>query len=696
MPDEMLREWEGYELLEEHDIPVPAFRVVTTAGEAVAAASSIGYPVVMKVVSPDIVHKSDAGGVVAGIENDGEAAEAFEAILASVGERAPGARIEGVIVEQHLPRGLELLVGGKTDPAFGKVITFGIGGTMVELLEDVSIRVLPLTVAEIGEMVREIRGYPLIGGFRGGEALDEAALVAIIERVCRLFLERDEIVEFDINPLILYEKGACAVDARFLAGDGGKTGVSARGSDREPVDPGLFSPEVIALVGASSNPNKIGYALFRNLLSFDGRVYPVNPNATELLGRKVYPTLGDLPEAPDAVLVSVPAAAVPGVLEDAGAAGAKLAVIIASGFREVGEDGAELEEEVVRVARSHGIRIIGPNCLGIMLPHRGLNATFDPTSPRPGRIGFISQSGAVITTVVDWSLAEDIGISSVISVGNQADLEFEDFLNFAVDDPNTKTVILYVEEIKNGRNFLRFARQISGAIPIVALKSGSSHRGRKAASSHTGSLAGSFEVYSAAFRQAGVMQVHSLREAFDVAGLLASEGYPAGSRAVIVTSAGGFAVLSSDYAEENGIDLIEFSETTLGELDAVLPQAWSHENPIDMVGDAGVDRFARVFDILIRHQAEWDVAFVISVPSVSLDPTHLAKEIVRFSMNTERMVVGCLLGGENMRAGVRLLRNAHIPNFSDLEDAFKAVGIALQRKNWFIDAIQHPGEQRPG
>ncbi len=692
MPEDMLSEWEGYELLENYDIPVPAYRMATSAKEAVEAASAIGYPVVMKVISPDIVHKSDAGGVVAGIEDDAGVKEAFDTISSSVRERSPGARIEGVMVEQQLPRGLELLIGGKSDPSFGKVITFGIGGTMVELLRDVSIRVLPLSREELKEMVREIQGYPLIGGFRGERARDEDVLATILERACRLFIEHDDIVEFDINPLILYEKGACAVDARFLADGGAAAAVLARRSDRMPLNTGLFYPETIALVGASSNPNKIGYALFRNLLSFEGTVYPVNPNATELLGRKVYPALGDLPESPDMVIIAVPAHLVPQVMEEAGAAEAQLAVIVSAGFRETGEDGEALEDEVVEVAQSHGIRIIGPNCLGIMLPHRALNATFDPTSPHPGPIAFISQSGAVITTVVDWSLAEDIGISAVISVGNQADLEFEDFMKFAVDDPNTKTVILYVEEIKNGRRFLNFAREISGRIPTVAIKSGSSQRGRKAASSHTGSLAGSFEVYSAAFRQAGVMQAHSLREAFDVAGLLASEGYPRGRRAVIVTSAGGFAVLSSDYADENGIELIEFSADVLEELDAILPQAWSHENPLDMVGDAGVDRFAKVFDVLIRHQGEWDIAFVVSVPSVTLDPTHLAKEIVRFSMNTDKMVVGCLLGGENMRSGVRLLRNAHIPNFSELEDAFKAVGIALERKSWHIDAFQHPEE----
>jgi len=645
MPVDMLSEWEGYELLEDYDIPVPAHRVVTSAAEAVEAASAIGYPVVMKVVSPDIVHKSDARGVVTCIEDDAGVHEAFEAINDSVRRRSPGARIDGVVVEQQLPQGLELLIGGKSDPSFGKVLTFGIGGRMVELLRDVSIRVLPLSRAELTEMVREIQGYSLIEGFRGEEARDEDTLVSILERACRLFLDHDEIVEFDINPLILYEHGACAVDARFLNDGGVAAGAFARRLGRMPVDTGLFYPESIALVGASSNPNKIGYALFRNLLSFDGTVYPVNPNATELLGRKVFPALEDLPEPADMVIIAVPAHLVPGVMEQAGAATAKLAVIVSAGFRETGEDGARLEDEVIEVARSHGIRIIGPNCLGIMIPHRALNATFDPTSPRPGHIGFISQSKAVITTVVDWSLAEDIGLSAVISVGNQADLEFEDFMKFAAEDPNTKTVILYVEEIKNGRRFLEFAREISGRIPTVAIKSGSSRRGRKAAASHTGSLAGSFEVYSAAFRQAGVMQAHSLREAFDVAGLLASEGYPRGNRAVIVTSAGGFAVLSSDYAEENGIDLIELSAEVMEQLNTILPEAWSHENPLDMVGDAGVDRFAKVFDVLTHHQDGWDIAFVVSVPSVTLDPTHLAKEIIRFSMHTEKMVVGCLLGG---------------------------------------------------
>jgi acetyl coenzyme A synthetase (ADP forming)-like protein len=690
MAQQMLTEPEGYSLLNKAGIPVPRHRLATTAREAEQAAEEIGYPVVMKIVSGDIVHKSDAGGVVTGIASAASLKNEYEAMMHQVAETCPEASIDGVIVEEQLEKGLELLIGGKIDPAFGKVITFGLGGTLVELMGDVTIKVLPVADEELTDMVRNIRGYPLISGFRGEPPLDEGMLLEVLRKVHDLFWHNREIAEFDINPLILYTEGACAVDARIIIDSDIKEKGSGAQEKKHAVNPDIFYPESIALVGASTNPNKIGYAMFRNLLSFEGTVYPVNPNATELFGHTVYPSLHDLPEAVDTVVVAVPAQLVPSVIEDAGTIGARLAIIISAGFRETGEEGEALEHEILSTAKRHGIRILGPNCLGIMLPHEGLNATFDPSSPRPGNIAFISQSGAVITTVVDWSLAEDIGISSVISVGNQADLEFEDFMQFAVEDPDTKTIILYIEEIKNGRQFLTFARSVSNTKPIVALKSGSSQKGQKAASSHTGSLAGSYEVYRAAFQQAGVIMVHSIREAFEVAGLLASEGYPVGPRAAVITSAGGFAVLSSDYAEENGIELFEFSGAIMDELNSILPAAWSQENPLDMVGDAGVDRFAKVFNVMIRHQDEWDIVFVIAVPSVTLDPVHLAKEIVRFSMNTDKVVVGCLLGGESVRAGIRILRNAHIPNFSDLEDAFKAVGIALKRKRWVIVDPDHP------
>lgn len=303
--------------------------------------------------------------------------------------------------------------------------------------------------------------------------------------------------------------------------------------------------------------------------------------------------------------------------------------------------------------------------MGIILPNKKINATFDPVSPKPGHLAFISQSGAIITTVVDWSLQEDRGLSAVISVGNQAYLGFDEFLKFAGEDEDTRTIILYIEEIRNGREFMK------------AIKSGSSKRGQKAASSHTGSLAGSYDVYMAAFRQAGVISAHSLREAFQIGELLASEDYPKGKRAIVISNAGGFVVLASDYAQMYGIEIGELTKDLIDELNTFLTGEWSHANPMDIVGDAQVDRYARVFDLMIRHQDIWDIAFVVAVPSGVLEPRHLAQEIVRFSNHTEKMIVGCLLGGDSMKSGVRVLRDASIPNFSELEEAFDAVGKVL-------------------
>jgi acyl-CoA synthetase (NDP forming) len=272
--------------------------------------------------------------------------------------------------------------------------------------------------------------------------------------------------------------------------------------------------------------------------------------------------------------------------------------------------------------------------------------------------------------VVDWSLQEDIGLSAVISVGNQADLGFDEFLKFARDDSDTKTIVLYIEEIKDGRTFMNVVKEVAKKKHIITIKSGASKKGQKAAASHTGSLAGSYEVYMAAFKQAGIIIAHSLEEAFQIGELLASEDYPKGNKAIIITNAGGFAVLASDYAEKYGIQL-------LTELNSFLTEEWSHENPIDLVGDAGANRYAQVFDLMIRNQDIWDIAFIVAVPTTVLDPRHFSKEIVRFSKSTHKMIVGCLLGGNSMKSGVHVLRDANIPNFSELEEAFRAVGKAL-------------------
>ena len=674
----LLSEGEGYSILARYGISVPNHGMARTADEAAEIAEQIGYPVVLKVVSPQVVHKSDLGGVILGVSNADGAREAFTTIQARLEEKQPSAHLDGVIVEQEMPGGLELIIGGKIDPAFGRVLTVGLGGTLVELVPDVSIRILPLDREVVRQMIRELRGYPLIQGYRGAPARDEEALVETILAVQELFTSEVRITEFDLNPLVLYEEGCVAVDARIYWDE-----------DREPRDlptvedisPDLFRPRSIAVVGASSDPNKIGYVIFRNLLSFPGDVYPVNPNHPEILGRKAYASVAEIPSPVDLVMVAVPAPIVPPIIREAGKKGIPVAIVISAGFKETGEEGKRREEELMAAAREGKVRILGPNCLGVMLPHQSINATFDPVTPLKGSIGFVSQSGAVVATVVDWSIPEGIGFSAVVSVGNQADLGFDEFLKILEADDHTRAIILYIEEIINGREFLDVVSRVSGRKPVVAIKSGSSQRGTTAAASHTGSLAGAYEVYQAAFRQSGVIPASSLQDAFHVAELLSSQGYPQGTRTIVITSAGGFAVLASDAAERHRVELVELPDPIIEELNQILPLTWNHQNPMDLVGDAGADRFARVFDRMLRHQDLWDIAVVIAVPSPILDINHLAHEIVRFSEHTHRMIVGCLLGGDSMKSGVWQLREHGIPNFSDLEDAFLAVGRACSYRH---------------
>jgi acetyl coenzyme A synthetase (ADP forming)-like protein len=678
MANKLLPLPDGYALLKTMGVPVPDHGLAVDRNSAEDLAAQMGFSLVMKIVSPGVVHKSDIGGVITGINTTIEAGDAFDRIVRNVKEHLPEAEISGVLIEKQVQPGLEMIIGGRTDPSFGKILTVGLGGTFVEIFKDFQIRVLPVEDSELSQMIHALAGYRMISGYRGGAPLDEAALKSTVSSIASNFFYSNEIDEFDINPLVLYQTGLIAVDARFYVTDVSEGPLAIHPDE---MDPGMLYPQSIAVIGASNDPEKVGYAILRNLLSFPGDLYPVNPHHDRILGRAAFTSVGAIPGPVDLAVIAIPAASVVNVIDELGKKGVRIAIIVSSGFRESGMDGALRENELLEHARSWGMRIVGPNTLGIMLPHKKINTTFDPISARPGHIGFVAQSGAIITTVVDWSLPEKIGFSAVISVGNQADLGFIDYLKFVGADPDTRAIILYIEEIRDGKNFLRVVTDVARKKPVIALKSGSSQKGTQAASSHTGSLAGNYAVYQAAFQQAGVISVTSLQDAFSVAELLASEGYPMGNRALIVTAAGGFAVLASDYADRYGIDLIELSGSFFDDLDALLPAAWSHENPVDIIGDSGAGRYARTFDILIQHQDEWDIAFVIAVPSAVLDPGLLAQEIVRFSKSTRKMTVGCLLGGDSMKQGIGIIRDNRIPNYDDIEEAFKAVGLIVRSRH---------------
>jgi acetyl coenzyme A synthetase (ADP forming)-like protein len=674
----MLSESEGYDLLRNYNIPVPEYRIVLTPFEAADAAEKIGFPVVMKIISPQIIHKSDAGGVVVGIGSREAASSAFERIITGAKKYRQDAEIKGVIVEQQADPGLELIIGGKTDPAFGKVLTFGMGGTLVELMKDVTLRILPLDEQTIREMIKEINAYPLIQGYRGMKPRDEEALVATVTSISRFFEENAHIVEFDINPLRLYENGALAVDARIITSD---EPVTEQKAERKTVPMEFFNPRSIAVIGASQDSSKMGYAVMHNLLHFPGQLYPVNNKRSEIQGLRAYPNITAIPAPIDLAVITVPAIHVPRVIEECGQKGVPMVVIITAGFKEMGEDGKALEDRIMAIAHSHGTRIIGPNCLGIIIPPRGIDTTYVHQSPNPGNIAFISQSGAIINTVVDLSLAKGIGFSNVISVGNQTDLDFLDYLRYVQKDEKTRAVILYIEQITDGKGFMEVVSEVAKTKPVVAIKSGSSARGEHAASSHTGSLSGSYDVYMEAFRKSGVIAVHTITGAFLAAQMLAHpKGYPKGKRAVVITNAGGFAVLSSDYAERYGVEIIDLPREVIDELNGFLPEFWNKGNPIDLLGDAGDKRFEKTFEVLARNDGLWDMAFIIGFPNLVLSSEHLAKKILKFSEMTENRLIATLLGGDSMNAGRELLKENSIPSFDELDFTFRVMGRVLWQK----------------
>ena len=358
----------------------------------------------------------------------------------------------------------------------------------------------------------------------------------------------------------------------------------------------LFAPKSVAVIGASETPGSVGRALLENLLPFKGSVFPVNQKRATLLSRKTFSTIKDIGQPIDLAVIATPAATVPGVISECAAVGVKGAVIISAGVKEIGPSGIELENQIL--ARRGTMRIIGPNCVGIMLPHIGLNATFAKPLALPGNIGFISQSGALCTSILDWSLSNRVGFSAFISVGSMADMNWGDLIDHLGDDPCTRSILLYMESVGDARAFLSAAREVALTKPIIAIKVGHTEAAAKAAASHTGALTGSDDVLDAAFRRVGVLRVDSVAELFDIAELLGKQARPRGPRLAIVTNGGGPGVLATDALIECGGELAGLSAESFTELNNLLPPHWSHNNPVDILGDADAQRYERAIEIV--------------------------------------------------------------------------------------------------
>ncbi len=435
----------------------------------------------------------------------------------------------------------------------------------------------------------------------------------------------------------------------------------------------IFNPKTVAVIGATDKPGSVGRTVLWNLISspFGGTVFPVNPKRPNILGIKSYPNIQDVPDQIDLAVLVTPAVTIPGIIKECVQARVQGAIVISAGFKEIGPEGMKLEEQLLDHARRGNMRIIGPNCLGVMNPLIGFNATFATACANPGNVGFISQSGALCTAVLDWSFQEHVGFSAFVSIGSMLDVGWGDLIYHLGDDPHTNSIVMYMETIGDARSFMSAAREVALTKPIIIIKPGKTEGAARAAASHTGSLTGSDEVLQAAFRRCGVLRVNTIGELFSMAEVLSKQPRPKGPNLTIITNAGGPGVLATDALITNGGRLAELSPEAMQKLNSILPPQWSHNNPVDILGDASPERYAQTLEVSAQD-VKSDGLLVILTPQAMTDPTATAESLKNYAQTYEKPILASWSGGQDVTAGVAILNKSGIPTFQYPDTAAEA------------------------
>ena len=576
---------EAKKVCDAYAIPVPKEGLATSNDEAVKLAAEIGYPAVLKIVSPDILHKTEAGGVLTGLEDAEAVAKGYDTIIANAKDFHAGADIAGVQVQQMLPQAQEVIVGAVTDQSFGKVVAFGLGGVLVEVLKDVTFRLAPTDRINALSMIEGIRAAEILHGVRGAKPVDREALAAIIISVSKLVDDFPEISEIDLNPVFARPDGATAVDVRMIV-DFSKPEAPFRPSQEEILAAmkRIMEPDAVAVIGASAEEGKIGNSVMKNLINggYQGEIYPINPRADEILGRKCYKSVEDIEGAVDIAIFAIPAKFVLQALEEVGEKNIAGAIMIPSGFAETGE--VELQNEMVAIARKHNVRVMGPNIYGFYYTPKKLCATFCTPYDIVGKVALSSQSGGVGMSIIGFSRSTKMGVSAIVGLGNKSDLDEDDLLTFFEQDDNTDVIAMHVEDLKDGRSFAEVAERVSKKKPIVVLKAGRTAMGARAAASHTAALAGNDQIYDDILRQSGVIRAMSLNDMLQFARGLPKLPTPRGENVLIITGAGGSGVLLSDACVDNGLELMEMPDDLDKAFREFIPPFGAAGNPVDITG----------------------------------------------------------------------------------------------------------------
>jgi len=576
---------EGKLVCDAYGIKVPQEGVAATAEEASKLAAGMGFPVVMKIVSPDILHKTEAGGVIVGVKSAEEAVSAFGKIVANAKAYKKDARISGVQVQQMLSGGQEVIIGAVTDGSFGKLVAFGLGGVLVEVLKDVTFRLAPVTGEEAVSMLDSIQAAEMLKGVRGGDPVNRDALADMIVRVSQLVADYPEICELDLNPVFATKDGAIAADVRIVV-DYNQPAPRPRHDNDDIVKAmnRIMRPTAVAVIGASAEDGKIGNSVMKNLINggYKGEIYPIHPKAEEILGYKAYRSVKDVPGTIDTAVFAIPAKLVAGALTECGEKGIPGAVLIPSGFAEAGAP--ELQEEIVKIGRKYNVRLMGPNIYGFYYTPANLCATFCTAYDVKGSAALSSQSGGIGMAIIGFSRSAKMGVSAIVGLGNKSDIDEDDLLAFFEQDDNTRIIAQHCEDLKDGRAFAEAAKRVSKKKPVVVLKAGRTSAGAKAASSHTGALAGNDRIYEDVFKQSGVIRARSLRQLLEFARGIPILPTPKGENVVIITGAGGSGVLLSDACIDNGLHLMSMPADLDAAFRKFIPPFGAAGNPVDITG----------------------------------------------------------------------------------------------------------------
>jgi acyl-CoA synthetase (NDP forming) len=632
-----------YDLLSESQVPVAPYKSFGFREKPVVDF----FPAALKIESPKVVHKSEFGAVKLNITSV-ESLEAAKAeIIKNVESRGVKLDDSDRFIAVKMLSGEELYFGMVNDAAFGKTILFGKGGVLLELYKDVSYISLEADRAEIERALKSAKISKLLDNFRGlGFTIDGA--IDFVEKLQNFIKKNPSVSEMDLNPVLLTSEGLVAVDARVLFED-----KSVRTTRRKRHD--FFDNKKVAVIGASSDVNKVGYAIAKNALNFNGETYFVNAKGGELFGKTLYKSVPELPSDVDTAVISIPAKFILQTIEELAHKNVKNALVISAGFKEVGD--LEGEQKLIDLVNKYNLNMIGPNCLGYYKGESDLNLTFGSNNVFGGDIAVVSQSGAVLAALMDKAYQNKIGFSHIISVGNMADLDFGDLVEMLNNEPTCKSISLYVEGMSDGRAFMRAAR--NSKKPIYVFKTGKSDESKAAAFSHTGNLSGNYKMFKKLLESAGCVLLNNIEA------LIFRPPLSSVKNALIVTNAGGPASILTDYIVKRGKKIYKLTDDDVKALDAILPFNWPKANPVDIIGDAMSDRYEKTLEIVQNFDGA-DLIYVVVTPQFMTDGDKIAELLLR---KWKKPVIPIMVGGHDLQKGIDLLKANGILSFDTLKAA---------------------------